>query len=567
MKKLPWYFLFVKLYYIMIKDKDTLKYFIPLVLITLAVLSITYSHHNGLIIDCGREAYYPQEILNGKVLYKDLFNIYGPFSYLFNAILYKILGNNLNTLYMAGSFCAFGIITTLFFIAKRVLSASFGFYIGCFAIAIGIIPVYVFNYVYPYSFGMTYGLLACLVSIFAFIKFEDKKNILYLSLGTFFAGLAVCCKYEFIAFLLIIPYILLKTKINFKSFLISLFSFLIIPILCFGTLFIEGLRFENLIEAFNITKVMAQTQTLNYFYIHSGIFFHKQTLGLIISTFLVFAILFSIYMAPILFKNKLTNPAVNLILTYTGICLLFVFKIGSFYDLYAFTPCLLLILILINYKKLWKDLPLFVLVIGSFLISLKIFWGLILNSYGIYYLPLIILSIFALYKDKFNQKEIDYIGFFILVLAILVGFSNCKFYLAKNHTLSTQKGIIYVKEKHYKTTKKLFEYIEKNTKKEDKILILPEGMMINYLTDRKTDDFYNTLLPLYEETFGNEQIINHLKKSMPEYVIFNSWDSSDYYFSIICKDYLFDFCNFVKKNYKEEIKLLGDFSYTIYKKK
>lgn len=551
----------------MMKNKETLKYFIPLIFITLAVLGITYSHHNGLIIDCGREAYYPQEVLNGKVLYKDLFNIYGPFSYLFNALLYKIFGNNLNTLYMAGSVCALGIISTIFFIAKRFLSTSFGFYLSCFALAIGVVPVYVFNYVYPYSFGMTYGLLACLVSMLAFTQFADKKNISALCFGMFFAGLAVCCKYEFVAFLLIIPYILFKTKPNFKTCIAGIFSLFAMPILCFGILFAQGLRVIDLIDALNIANVMAHTQTLNYFYVHSGIFFHKQTLGLIILTFLGFMFPFLIYIAPIMFKNKLTNPVVNLILTYTGICLLFVFKVGSFYDLYAFTPCLLLLLVLINYKKLWKDLPLFILVVGTFLISLKIFWGLILNSYGIYYLPLIIIAIFAMFKDKFNLKEIDYIGFFILVLAILIGVSNCKFYIAKNHTLTTQKGIIYVKEKHYQTTKKLFEYIEKNTQKDDKILILPEGMMINYLTDRKTDDFYNTLLPLYEETFGNEQIIEHFKKSMPEYVIFNSWDSSDYYFSIICKDYLFDFCNFVKKNYKEEIKLSGDFSYTIYKKK
>ena len=104
----------------MIKNKETLKYFIPLIFITLVVLGITYSHHNGLIIDCGREAYYPQKILNGKVLYKDLFNIYGPFSYIFNAILFKIFGNNSNTLYIAGSFCAFGIISTLFYIVVSI---------------------------------------------------------------------------------------------------------------------------------------------------------------------------------------------------------------------------------------------------------------------------------------------------------------------------------------------------------------------------------------------------------------------------------------------------------------
>lgn len=551
----------------MTKYKETLKYFIPIVLITLAVLGITYSHHNCLIIDCGREAYYPQEILNGKVLYKDLFNIYGPFSYLFNAFLYKVFGNNLNTLYMAGSFCAFGIISTIFFIAKRFLSASFAFYISCFAIAIGIIPVGVFNYVYPYSFGMTYGLLAGLISILAFTYYIDKKNVLILFVGMLFAGIAVCCKYEFLALLIIIPYLLHETKTNFYALNACFLSFLFVPVICFNNLFVHGLRIENLIETFNITNAMAHTQTLKYFYAHSGIFFHKQTIFLILTTFLCFMVPFSIYMAPVWFKNKLQNPSVKLILTYLGICLLFLFKVGSFYDLFAFTPVLLLVLIYINYKKLLNNLPLFILVLCTFLISIKVFCGVLLNSYGIYYLPLIIISIFAIYKDKFNLKEIDYFGFFILILAILIGVSNSKFYMAKNQVINTHKGNIYVEKKYNTSTKNLFSYIEKNTKKTDKILILPEGMMLNYLTDRKTDDFYNTLLPLYEETFGNNQIIEHFKQSMPDYIIFNSWNSSDYYFSIICEDYLFEFCNFVKRNYKEKIKLSGEFSYTIYKKR
>ena len=50
------------------------KYFFALLLVTLTAICVTFQHNIGLIIDCGREVYYPQEILNGKILYKDLFN-------------------------------------------------------------------------------------------------------------------------------------------------------------------------------------------------------------------------------------------------------------------------------------------------------------------------------------------------------------------------------------------------------------------------------------------------------------------------------------------------------------
>ena len=122
-------------------------------------------------------------------------------------------------------------------------------------------------------------------------------------------------------------------------------------------------------------------------------------------------------------------------------------------------------------------------------------------------------------------------------------------------------------EKKYEITNKLLEYIEKNTKKEDKILILPEGMMINFLANRKTDDFYNSFIPLYEETFGIEAFRKHFEKNMPKYIIINNWNTSDYYFSMICEDYCLDFCNFIKNNYNEKIKLSDNFSYIVFEKK
>ena len=37
--------------------------------------------------DIGREVYIPSEIANGKILYKEIINIYAPLSYYINALL------------------------------------------------------------------------------------------------------------------------------------------------------------------------------------------------------------------------------------------------------------------------------------------------------------------------------------------------------------------------------------------------------------------------------------------------------------------------------------------------
>ena len=550
----------------MINNLKKYKYFWGIIFFALAAILLVFRHNIGLIIDCGREVYYPQEILNGKILYKDLFNIYAPFAYLFNAFLYRIFGVNLNVLIISGCFCALGIISGIFLLAKTFLNDKFAFGISFLSISVGIIPVHVFNYVFPYAFSMTYGLCSFIFSLLFLVYYINLKSNKFLYISLFLAGLSVLCKYEFLPYLLIYLPVFFKLKTDFYTIFKGLLSFGIIPEICFAFLFANGLSFQDLLNTINIIISMSNTQTLQYFYMHNGVFIHKQSLMAMALTFSILFIPFFVYLIPVIFKSKIKNPIVGLIFTYAGICLMLLFKSGFSFALFMSINVVLLLTAIFNYKKLINNLSLFVVVSSIFLVSLKVFCGVILNSYGIFYLPLIIIAVAVIFKDKFTQTEWDYIGFYVLILSILIGFTFLKFIPTKHIKISTSKGKMYVEEM-YETTNILLDFIEKNTKKSDKILIYPEGMMINFLSDRKTDDFYNSFLPLYEETFGVETYIKHFEKNMPEYIIFNSWNSSDYYFSMVCKDYGFDFCEFVQKNYFEKAKVLGNFSYIVFKKK
>lgn len=547
----------------MIKFFKKHNYFLLTIFLSVLFVIITFEHNIGLIVDCGREVYYPQEILNGKVLYKDLFNIYAPFSYLFNAFLFKIFGINLKVLCIAGSFCAVGIISTIFLLTKKILNEQIAFSISILAISIGLIPLYLFNYIFPYAFAMTYGLFGFLVSLLFLINYINSKKNEFLFISLFFAGLSIACKYEFLPYLLVYLPVFFTLKPKFNTIFIGFLFLCLIPEMSFAYLFARGLTFSDLHNTLNIIINMSQTQTLKYFYMHFGVFPHKQTIVALFFTFLTLFIPFYIYLIPILFKEKIKNPVLGLIFTYFAFCLTILFKTGSFMDIFMSLPIVLLLVVIFNYKKFINNINLFVIISSIFLISLKTFWGIFLNSYGNYFLPLFIIALAFMFKDKFTEKNWNYIAFYILVIGILIGFNNLKLMFTKPITLETQKGKIYV-EKKYETTQKLFDFIKNKTNKSDKILILPEGMMINFLTDRKTDDFYNSFIPLYEETFGIEAFRKHYEKNMPKYIILNSWDSSDYYFSMICEDYGINFCNFIKENYNEKIKLSGGFEYIIY---
>ena len=92
-------------------------------------------------------------------------------------------------------------------------------------------------------------------------------------------------------------------------------------------------------------------------------------------------------------------------------------------------------------------------------------------------------------------------------------------------------------------------------------------MIINFLTNRKSDDFYNSMLPLYIETLGEDKIIKYFKSNKPDYIVFNNLNMRDYYYQYICQDYALAFCEFVKENYKQETVIAnGYLRYIIFKK-
>ena len=82
----------------------------------------------------------------------------------------------------------------------------------------------------------------------------------------------------------------------------------------------------------------------------------------------------------------------------------------------------------------------------------------------------------------------------------------------------------------------LVNIILSKTKKTDKIVILPEGHLINFLTDRESDNYYGNLIPMYVEAFGEEKIINHYKNNQPEYFILTDRNMREYGKQYICSE-------------------------------
>lgn len=518
-------------------------------------------HYSNILLDVGREVYYPQRILEGKVLYKDLFNIYGPFSYLFNAGLFKIFGVNLKTFYIAGYICAFFIVTAVFLIAKNFLSKFLSFAMGIFTIATGICTVHLFNYTFPYSWGMLYGTVFSLYSLFFLIKFckEDKK-VLYLYLSSFLGGCAVCNKYDFILFTVIILAITLGTK-NIKTIIISLFSFVLIPVLCFSFLFFQGLTIGHLLINSKIITDMINTDSLKYFYQHSGVYFSFPILIYWIINFIKSALcLFTIAFGLKYYKK---NNELCFFIVLLGIFLTYFLANPA---IFSFLIGITVILFVICFKTIKSTKATIVLILSTIALSLKSFWGLTPLNYGNYYCVMVLIAFCTLFTHGLKKDYQNTFSIFLLVISLWFGILGGKQLSSLNYCIETKKGEIFTSEYFGKPINETIKYFKNN--KAESFVIFPEGLIINFLCEKTSigDDFYNSLLPLYVETFGEKQIIEHFEKNKPYFIVFNNLNMQDYNKGFICKDYALDFCGSIYKNYLPDKSIGDDFGFYIFKK-
>lgn len=564
--------------------KNNLFWFFGFIFLFTVIFLFSLFQLNPLI-DTGREFYLPLRVLNGEVLYRDIFNIYGPLAYQINAFAYKIPGANINALRIFGSLNSTLIMIAIFFILREFFTennkenSALTLFLWTCPLFLGIFYTGTFNYTVPYAFAMTYGLCFFLFSLLFFIKFVKSKISVFAFFAAFFAGCAVACKYEFIPFFIfLLLYLAFSLKNNKKIFLLSVIFSLMIPLLSFGTLFVQGMTFEDLIKTSKIIKTMTQTEAIKYFYRnYTGMYFNFKIFGYcLLKTVLLGILTVLLYFANKFYRNDKILFTSTLIFVILGIAYAG-FGVFSLFGILHFTLFLCFI------KKIFQNKPLFIFMTSVILFSMKNFFALNYDVYGTYILPFIIISsgIFVYtfdFSDDENKKQLIKAVFtegILLSLLFMAGYKAIiGVYIKKsgkiivesvnnqdNYLEKIQKTV-YVYPNVAKVMKKTIDFINENTSPDDTIVVLPESQFLNFVTKRPADNIYDSITPLYLETFGEDNIIFHFKETRPKYFILNNRDTSDYGKKYICEDYGQNLCKFIKKDY-EKIREIEDNKYRL----
>ena len=93
----------------------------------------------------------------------------------------------------------------------------------------------------------------------------------------------------------------------------------------------------------------------------------------------------------------------------------------------------------------------------------------------------------------------------------------------------------------------------------------PEGLVVNVLTGRKSDDKFYSLIPLYVETFGEDIIIKRLELTKPECIVISNYDTSLYYYKEFGRDYGVKIKDYIKRNYRLDAVFSDGLSFEVYR--
>ena len=87
------------------------------------------------------------------------------------------------------------------------------------------------------------------------------------------------------------------------------------------------------------------------------------------------------------------------------------------------------------------------------------------------------------------------------------------------------------------------------------------------MTERKSDNKFYSLIPLYVETFGEDMIIKRIDKYKPKYIIINNYNTSNYYYSYFGQDYAGKIMSYILENYVKKILIGENFIFAVYERK
>ena len=523
--------------------KKDFKNIILITIIFLLLAILNFSKTGNILIDFSRESYLSYAINQGYAPFKDYLTIYGAFGYIFNSLLYKF-SNNVNILLILANIISYFIVFVFYFISRQFLNRKESALLTIFICLVNVFSYSTFSFVYPYSFSTLWAYLASYILLLALLK--KKENISFILLGFILIN-----RIELFFPLLIVSFLYLKPQKKLKNLL----YLTIFPIILGIYFLFNKINLNDILNNIFYINKMLETKALSEFYKNVGVYFNLEFFIFNLKNIIIFAIISGI--SYILYKK--TKPYISYIFALLA---LNIAEIATLFNLIIIFLIGNIFYYVLKKKKISPN----TLLLVSFSIILAIKSILVINwyNYSNFACPIVLLCLYFLYKKITNKK---WLFNFVLIILISISISNFKYLSThKKEKINTSVGNIYINENEKENFVGIVDYLNKNLKKDETFVVVPEGLIFNQIFNKIHPYYYTTLTPLDFETFSEEKIINDTAKIKPDYIIFYPRNTKEYGANTICYDYGVNFCIHIINNYSRVAIIKGQYSALIFKR-
>lgn len=557
------------------------------------LLALTWRRLPDAVVDFGRELYVPWRITQGDTLYIDIAYFNGPLSPYFNALLFECFGTSMTTLMVANA-TLLVLLTTIIYrllvevcrVGTAMLTGSMFLIVFAFSHALRIGN---YNYICPYSHEMTHGITLIFIMLFLVFSRFAAQRFGQLGIGLIW-GLVFLGKAELF---------LAASGMLFTSVLIVSLgrqrplreASIQLSIAIIGAMIPAAFFVWLLSLKMDLVHALHGVAGTWYWIAHSDVAggeFYRRLSGfdhpwnnlatMIQSTIAVgLAIAFAKSFDAWRIEQRKPWLAVAAI-SLAGIAYLnqgiFPFVLHD----YIWPVMAIAIFTIALWQRLktsgndcrQKEFAIVWAVMAGLLLAKFPLRSTILHYGFVLAMPVVLLS-FAWSMDRLPKLLCRRTGgatchvvlCFLLIADVLgYGTMTASNIVARQQRLGYGHDCIWVDaERGGKQISDAVDYLQANTDATDSVLVLPEGVMINYQTRRRSSIPYVNLCPPEVTMYGETNILGQLNHSPADIVVLVNRDVREYGVSIFgAEDYGKGLMDWVVRNYQIEVVFGASFS-------
>ena len=522
------------------------------------------------LVDFGRELYTPWQLAQGKVLYRDIESLFGPLSQYVNAAWFRLVGTSLIGL----SLLNLTLIAVLAWLIYRIFRQSCGRTSGTLA-SLGFLSVFAFgqyngignnNFVAPYAHEATHGIMLSVSLIYCFSRFVIDQRMRYVSLAGFFAGMTLLTKPEVslaAVAVSICAFVMLWTlrdalHVRVGQALVIFCTTALLPAVGFTLFFARHMAIPDALVgvagAWRFVFGSGITSNAYYRTIAGLDRPWENIFGMITALFALASVLGAIVWADFRWRRRqLSRRRLTIACLIAAILVLASIDVVPWLELARPLPVLsggilaaafMRVLRRRSSSEIERDFPLVLWACFSTVLLAKVVLRTTISHYGFYLaMPATLLMVGAMvdlvpkalraeFRDNAGRVFRALVSTIAVALMLVFVIGSDRIYRLKDtsvgHGADRFRVLNPQVDQSGSGVVEALRYIERETDPNDTFVVLPEGVMLNYLARRENPLPYINFMPPELLAFGEDHILASLERSPPDLIILAHKDPSEY---------------------------------------